>query len=294
MAPGASVTYTCSLANVTTSFTNTVVASGTGSAGGTVTASDTAQVTVNVPFAPPAPTPAIAIVKDPKGQTISTGGTATFKITVTNAGGVKLTNTTVTDPLSPNCDRNLGDLEVGASKSYTCTKADVASDFTNVASVTAKPPTGSPVSAKDHGSVKVAPFTPPSKPVISIVKSPKAQTLTTKIVTTQKKKGGPKSTSVSYGTAFFTITVTNKGNEALQGVKVTDPMSPGCDKNIGNLPVGGTKSYPCSAPSVKRDFTNVATATGHDSKGKKVKDSDHAKVNVKVKTTNKTPAKFTG
>ena len=53
----------------------------------------------------PVPAPAIAIVKNPKSQTVAVGGTATFSITVTNAGNTVLTNVTVTDPLSPNCNR---------------------------------------------------------------------------------------------------------------------------------------------------------------------------------------------
>ena len=54
----------------------------------------------------PVPAPAIAIVKNPKSQTVfGSGGTARFTITVTNVGNTVLTNVTVTDPLSPNCNR---------------------------------------------------------------------------------------------------------------------------------------------------------------------------------------------
>src|SRR5262249_32774488 len=54
--------------------------------GATVPATDTADVTV-----PAAPAPAIAIAKSPKSQTVTSGGTATFGITVTNTGNVTLT-----------------------------------------------------------------------------------------------------------------------------------------------------------------------------------------------------------
>ena len=57
MAPGASVTYSCSLANVTASFTNTAVATGTPPSGSDVTASDTAHVTVTTPAPPVVETP---------------------------------------------------------------------------------------------------------------------------------------------------------------------------------------------------------------------------------------------
>src|SRR5262249_13685252 len=147
MAPGATITYTCSLANVTSSFTNVAVATGTGG-GTTVTAQDTAAVTAVAP----ATHPAIPIVKNPKSQTVSSGGTATFTITVTNTGDVTLTNVTVNDPLSPNCNKTIGTLAPGASSSYTCTRANVTSNFTNVAVATGTAG-GTTVTAQDTAPV---------------------------------------------------------------------------------------------------------------------------------------------
>ena len=46
----------------------------------------------------PVPAPKIAIVKNPAKQSVPVGGSAKFKITVTNAGNTVLTNVTVTDP----------------------------------------------------------------------------------------------------------------------------------------------------------------------------------------------------
>ncbi|HEX6680174.1 MAG TPA: hypothetical protein VF063_05970, partial [Gaiellaceae bacterium] len=54
MAPGAQVTYTCTLANVTSSFTNVAVATGTPPVGPNVTAQDTAAVTAVAPATHPA------------------------------------------------------------------------------------------------------------------------------------------------------------------------------------------------------------------------------------------------
>ena len=294
-----------------------------------VTPGVTTTKTTTAPFTAPVKKkvskPAISIVKDPKSQTVASGGTATFDITVKNKGNVTLTDVTVTDPLSAGCDRSVGTLAAGASTHYTCTATGVEANFENTATVTGNPPTGAPVTATDHANVKVkvapltppkkpkvvtpkkkvvppppkkAPFTPPKPPVqkprIAIVKDPKLQSLTTKIVTT-KAANGAANRVVTYGTAQFTIKVTNTGNTVLDSVTVADAMSPDCDHSIGTLARGGSSSFSCTSQSVKRNFTNVAIATGESPNGTKVTASDDAKVVVTVvPTTSVQPAKFTG
>jgi uncharacterized repeat protein (TIGR01451 family) len=175
MAPGATLTYTCSLANVTTSFTNIAVATGHPPLGPDVSAQDTAAVTVVAP----ATHPAITIVKNPKSQTVTRGGTANFTITVTNTGDVALTNVTVSDPLSPNCNRTIGTLAPGASTSYTCTRANVTANFTNVA-VASGTAGGTTVTAQDTAPVtaKAAALQPKTvtkvKPKVVSHRKPKA------------------------------------------------------------------------------------------------------------------------
>jgi uncharacterized repeat protein (TIGR01451 family) len=175
MAPGASITYTCTLANVTASFTNIAIATGTPLVGPPVSAQDTAAVTAVVP----ATHPAITIVKNPKSQTVTRGGTATFTITVTNTGDVALTNVAVSDPLSPNCNRTIGTLAPGASTSYTCTRANVTSNFTNVA-VASGTAGGTTVTAQDTAPVtaKAAALQPKTvtkvKPKVVSHRKPKA------------------------------------------------------------------------------------------------------------------------
>jgi uncharacterized repeat protein (TIGR01451 family) len=284
MAPGVSVSYNCALTNVTASFTNSATVTGTPPSGPNVTATDTAPVTVTTPPPPAVTHPKIAITKDPASQTIGQGGKATFTITVTNTGDVTLTDVTVTDPKSTNCSRDLGTLDAGKSKSYTCTKPDVAADFLNVATVTGKPPTGPNVQASDSANVNVKAFVPPQSPKIAIVKSPKLQALTTKLTATRGTNGA-KVTTVHFATATFEIKVTNTGNVALHGVRVTDPKSPNCDRTIGSLAAGASTSYACTRPAVSSNFTNVASVIGVSPQGKRVTAADHAMVAVKVKTT---------
>ena len=117
----------------------------------------------------PVPAPAIAIVKNPKSQTVAVGGTATFSITVTNAGNTVLTNVTVTDPLTPNCNRTsaqipgLASMVPGAAVTYSCSRPNVRANFNNVATATGTPPSGPNVTASDTAPVKAAPLPPPKK-----------------------------------------------------------------------------------------------------------------------------------
>jgi uncharacterized repeat protein (TIGR01451 family) len=128
----------------------------------------------------PVPQPAIAIVKNPKTQTVAINGTATFTITVTNTGNVTLTNVHVVDPLSPNCNRTKADIPAlasmapGAQVTYTCTRPNMkctgpgapykCAVFTNVATAIGTPPSGPDVTATDSAPVKTTPLVP-KKPV---------------------------------------------------------------------------------------------------------------------------------
>jgi uncharacterized repeat protein (TIGR01451 family) len=132
----------------------------------------------------PVPAPAIAIVKNPKGQTVAVGGTATFQITVTNVGNTVLTNVTVTDPLSPNCNRTQAQIPAlalmlpAASVTYSCTRPNVRAAYDNVATATGTPPSGPNVSASDTAPVKVKALVPKKiikkKPKVVSHKKPKA------------------------------------------------------------------------------------------------------------------------
>jgi len=119
----------------------------------------------------PVPAPAIAIVKNPKGQTVAVGGTATFSITVTNAGNTVLTDVTVADPLTPSCNRTKADIPAlasmapGATVTYTCTKTNVRASFDNVATATGTPPSGPNVTASDTAPVKAKALTPKKKKI---------------------------------------------------------------------------------------------------------------------------------
>jgi uncharacterized repeat protein (TIGR01451 family) len=243
MAPGDTVTYTCSRDSNTASFTNVAVATGTPEVGDDVSAEDSAHVTVI--------NPAISISKTPHTQTVAFAGTVTFTIGVKNTGDSTLTNVRVTDAQAPGCARTsaeipqLASMAPGDELSYSCTVANVTANFTNVAVATGTPEVGPDVSANDSAAVTVGPPPPPvTHPAISIVKDPKSQT-----VTVGK-------------TATFKITVTNTGDVALTNVTVTDALSPNCNRTIGTLAPGASTSYTCTRPDVRSSFNNVAVVAG--------------------------------
>src|SRR4051812_703328 len=248
LAAGAHVSYECTKANVTASFTNTAVATGTPPVGDDVTATDTADVTVVHPH--------ISVAKTPDAQTVVSGGTATFTIKVTNDGDSALSNVNVADALAGDCDHAIGALAAGAHVSYECTKANVTASFTNTAVATGTPPVGDDVTATDTADVTVV------HPHISVAKTPDAQTV------------------VSGGTATFTIVVTNDGDTPLGNVQVTDAIAPDCNQAIGPLVVGEQASYHCTKDDVTADFTNTAVATGTPPVGPNVTASDTAHVTV--------------
>ncbi len=245
---GVSVSYTCSLANVTADFTNTIGVVGTDPIAGTVSDSDDADVSVLVP--------GITIVKTTSTPQVVLGGTASFDITVTNTGTAPLTNVEVADPLAPNCDTIIGSLIAGESNSYSCTLAGLLGDITNRATVTADDSSGTEHTDSDTQPVDVI------SPEILISKTPNDQTV------------------IVNGTATFSITVTNVGDVPLTDVTISDPLAPNCDRTLGNLVASSSATYSCSLNSVTADFTNTATATGTHPVSGAVQSTDTANVTI--------------
>lgn len=166
---GQSVDYSCQRTGVTESFDNIAVVTGDPVTGGSkVTDEDDSAVTL-------AGTPAIKIVKSEKEdhstatdtQTVESGGTAEFYITVKNIGAVVLKDVKVTDAQAPGCSRAITEddgtsatlqetLGIGESVSYTCEVSSVEMSFLNVAEVTGKSTdTNEEVSDEDPSRVVV-------------------------------------------------------------------------------------------------------------------------------------------
>jgi uncharacterized repeat protein (TIGR01451 family) len=82
LGPGASVTYTCTTANVTANFTNVATDTGTPPTGPNVTATDTATVVVTAPFLPP--NVSVAKPRTSGHPTVApASGSSSYSVTVT-------------------------------------------------------------------------------------------------------------------------------------------------------------------------------------------------------------------
>ena len=152
-------------------------------------------------------TPGINIAKTPATQSVVSGGTASFTLTVTNTGNVTLSGVSVTDaqcttgPTRTGGDTNNDNLlQTTETWTYSCSVANVTSAFTNTAGVT----TAQGVTDSDTADVTLAPI-----PAMNVVKNSTTNSITSagQVVT-------------------YTFTVTNTGNITLTGVTVIDPM---CD-----------------------------------------------------------------
>jgi len=158
--PANAWTYTCTKTNVTQAFTNTVTVTGLSPSDQEVTDTATADVSVD--------TPLISVLKTPGLQTVQSGGTATFTITVTNPGSVALGNIQVTDPQCSTLSAPVKSggnqdalLDVGETWTYTCTVDNVTSGFINDVTVTGTVVGGPTVSDNDDAQVRVQ--SPPAK-----------------------------------------------------------------------------------------------------------------------------------
>lgn len=203
----------------------------------------------------------IEISKSPDFQDVLVNGTANFTITVTNTSTVAVDEVTVTDALAPDCDASLGTLANGASTSYTCSLANVTTNFTNVAVVTSTVNNEPGPTAQDTADVIVFDAS------LAVVKSPGFQSIT------------------AGADANFTITVTNTGSLSVFNMGVTDALVPDCDMAIGTLASGASTSYNCSDIGVAASYTNTVVVTGQiDANTGPVMASDDAFVEVNQPT----------
>ncbi|MCI0155682.1 DUF11 domain-containing protein [Leifsonia shinshuensis] len=260
------------------SVVNTATTAGTDPGGESVTASDSATVSV-------ASAPAITLVKTgalAAGAGGVAGDTVNYKFVATNTGNVTLTGVTIADPLPglsgltftwPGTPGTLSPGEAAsAMATYVLTQADVDAGWVvNTATATGAGPDGGTVTGVDSATVDVSPA-----PGISLVKAGEL---------------AAGATGAAGDTVDYTFVAANTGNVTLTGVTITDPM-PGLSALAitwpgapGTLLPGqeatATATYVLTAADVAGgSVVNTATATGTDPGGAQVTGDDTVTVEI--------------
>ncbi len=252
-------TYTISLADLDAgSVTNTATATGTPPSGPNVSDTDYEEITA-------VQTGALDIEKATNGEdadeapgpSIPVGDEVQWRFRVTNKTNVTVSNIVVQDDKLGRIFCAFDTLPPGASMDCVPIGLAVPGQYANMGSVTGTDPDGIPVPGDEDPSHYFG-----VDASIDIQKTPDLQTV------------------VSGSDVTFDILVSNTSNVQLTNVVVSDVLAPACDKAIGDLAVGGTASYQCTANNVTADFTNVAVVTGTPPAGPAVTDDDDAVVDI--------------
>lgn len=223
--------------------------------------------------------PSISLEKTVDGDAVienaHVGDFVDFTLTVTNTGNVTLTDVSLLDVLDGvelDTSETATELAPGevtkAHARYQLTQKDIdKGDVTNLATVSANPPTGlDPVT--DDGEAKVD---TPEKPSIDIDKASDMSIMPD---------------ALPGDVVTYTMTVTNTGNVTLSDVTIDDPMLGGV------MALEKTELLPGESTSVTKEYhvtqedidngrcDNVATARGKSPHGTNVEDDDTVGVEI--------------
>jgi probable HAF family extracellular repeat protein len=201
----------------------------------------------------------VAVTLTPASQSIASGGTANWTVSVTNTGGAYLYAVTVADAAVPGClpPSNYGDtlyfMPPGLTVSYGCSLANVTASTTNTVTVTATTAPGDKLTTTASASVTVtggSPLTPPTattppatKHVIALVRP-----VIGKAVAVPARPRGGKAMLVS-----FKVTRSDTGGKLTSGKMI-------CDPRIGSHMLKHAEQFKNGTASLR--FTIPKTATG--------------------------------
>ncbi|MBE8519926.1 DUF11 domain-containing protein [Amycolatopsis sp. H6(2020)] len=236
LAPGQTVSYSCTGTAPPDDFTNTAKVTGTSTLGDALDGVASARVDVLHP--------ALGMTKTADRPAYRAGEVATFTIKVTNTGDTGLADLQVTDPKTPSCALT-GALAPGETRTTTCTAKAPIADGVNTASALGTDELGKQVTATADAPA------PTIAPAVEVTKTADPPVI----------HAGDDVT--------WTVAVRNTGDSPLAPVKVTDDTTAACARTFAGLAAGATQTYTCTA-NPSRTTTSQATATGTDLAGRPV------------------------
>ncbi len=255
--PGETWTFQCS-AVLNQDTTNIVTATATDPLGGPVSDDDTKFVNVLIT--------GLRVTKVASAAIVYANGPVTYTYQAVNTGTDPIQNVGVSDNKCAPVTYVSGDdgdnlLESGETWLYSCS-TPLAVDTTNIVTLSGDDTLGNPV-APDQASRAVDVI----NPAINVVKSV------------------DKTVIISGSTVIYSYLVTNPGDDPLRTVTVSDDkcspllFSGGDANSNGRLDPGENWRYTCST-ALSADTVNTVTASGTDSLGKPITDTDTATVDV--------------
>jgi uncharacterized repeat protein (TIGR01451 family) len=187
--------------------------------------------------------------------TAAGGSTVTFTVSATNTGELNLSDVVVNSPQASGCNRSLGALTVGASRSYLCSLEKAAATFTNHAVARGRDASNNPVEGSVSVEVRVV------YPAVHIEQS----------VYLGHDEGascpGVKSlTGFSGDAVTYCFAVTNLGDAYLDAIRLEDPLLDIDQTTLrlreegGPLPPGVGRTY-YYATRLNASLENVATVS---------------------------------
>jgi len=272
---GETWTYQCTT-QLNADTTNTATASGQPSDDqgsplpGIDPVNNTATATVDVVH------PGMQIGKTASATTVYSGDTVTYSYEVTNTGDTPVANPDVTDDqcapvtYTGGDTNNNGLLDVDETWTYECATT-LTQDTTNTATASGQPTDdqGNPLPGIDPVEDADMAFVDVINPAIAVVKTANVSSARIGDMVT------------------YTYDVTNTGDDVLTNVTVSDdycsPVTLATNDGNGLLDPGETWTFTCDYTVQSGDpdpLVNTATATGDDSLGNPVEDTDTASVDL--------------
>jgi uncharacterized repeat protein (TIGR01451 family) len=211
-------------------------------------------------------TPSISLVKKTNGTDnnsapgvqVTAGSTVTWTYLITNSGNVALTNVALVDDKVGAITCPATTLAVGASMTCTKTGVAIAGQYTNMGTVTGKPPVGPNVTANDPDNYFG------NAPAITLVKKTNGT----------DNNSAPGLAVTAGSTVTWTYLITNSGNVALTNVALVDDKVGTITCPATTLAVGASMTCTKTGVAISGQYTNIGTVTGKPPVGPNVTASD--------------------